>query len=212
MTVPTPLTVALLGAGPVARGLAGLTADAGHAVTFGVRRPKEVAATTTHAVAAMYDAARDADIAIVAVPYRVIDSVLPDLAPALNGTIVVDATNPLHEDYSPMQPSAPSAGEHVQQLLPDARVVKAFNTIFATVMDAERLDRDGRLTTAFLAGDDSEAVATVQQLAADLGYAPVVTGPLANSRYLEAMAHLNISIAFGQGGGADAAFLYHQAA
>ncbi|MEM9808673.1 MAG: NADP oxidoreductase, partial [Cyanobacteria bacterium P01_D01_bin.56] len=93
-------------------------------------------------------------------------------------------------------------------LLPKAYVVKAFNTIFADVM-GETMEA-GQAITAFIAGDNNNAKQTVIALARDIGYAPVDTGPLFTARYLESMAHLNIQIAVGQGGGTNAAFVYLQ--
>ena len=75
-------------------------------------------------------------------------------------------------------------------------------------MTREKLDRDGRKLTTFIAGDNDPANEKVLQLAEKIGFSPINTGPLKNSRYLEGMAHLNIQIAFGQGKGADVAFLY----
>ncbi|MEM8839252.1 MAG: hypothetical protein AAGE89_14250, partial [Pseudomonadota bacterium] len=60
-------------------------------------------------------------------------------------------------------------------------------------------------------GDDDHAIERVSELASSIGLHPIQTGPLKNSRYLEAMAHLNIAIAVGQGGGTNAAFIYHSA-
>jgi predicted dinucleotide-binding enzyme len=64
--------------------------------------------------------------------------------------------------------------------------------------------------TAFIAGDDASACEAVAHVASSSGFAPTVTGRLRNARYLEAIAHLNIAIAVGQGGGTDAAFLFDQ--
>lgn len=154
----------------------------------------------------------DADLVILAIPYFALAEVLPPLAEALLGKVVVDCTNPLNEDWSPrLLRQENSAGEEVARLLPQSRVVKAFNTVFADVMAAERLNRSGQKVTAFIAGDDALAKDAVTALAAAAGMAPLDAGPLRAARYLEAMAHLNIQIAVGQGGGTNAAFLYHQA-
>ena len=95
-------------------------------------------------------------------------------------------------------------------MLPAARVVKAFNTIFADVRQPERILRDGQWITAFFCGDDDAAKAEVIELIPGCGFAPLDCGPLRVARFLEAMARLNIRIAVGQGGGTNAAFLYHQ--
>lgn len=157
--------------------------------------------------------AAQADVVLLAIPFTALAEVLPGLQSALQGKIVVDCTNPLNADWSPLLLGQEnSAGEETARLLPGARVVKAFNTIFADVMSAERQNRGGLRTTAFVAGDDAQAKATVLSLASAAGFAPVDVGPLRMARHLEAMAHLNIQIAVGQKGGTNAAFVYHQQA
>ena len=74
-------------------------------------------------------------------------------------------------------------------------------------MTPDRIDRGGHAVTAFIAGDDAQANATVAELAASAGFAPLITGALHNARYLEAMAHLNIQIAVVGGGGTNAGFV-----
>lgn len=157
--------------------------------------------------------AAQADVVLLAIPFTALAEVLPGLQDTLRGKVVVDCTNPLNADWSPLLLGQEnSAGEETARLLPGARVVKAFNTIFADVMTHERQDRGGLRTTAFVAGDDAQAKAAVLSLASAAGFAPVDVGPLTMARHLEAMAHLNIQIAVGQKGGTNAAFVYHQAA
>ena len=75
-------------------------------------------------------------------------------------------------------------------------------------MTPERLARDGRKLTAFIAGDNDRVNEKVLQLPEKIGFSSVDTGPLKNSRYLESMAHLTIQIAVAQGKGLGVAFLY----
>lgn len=155
--------------------------------------------------------AAGADVVILAVPYTALAGLLPTLRDVLRGKVVVDCTNPLNADWSPLLLGQEnSAGEETARLLPESRVVKAFNTIFADVMTPERQVRDGLRTTAFVAGDEADSKRVILDLAEQAGFAPVDAGPLRMARHLEAMAHLNIQIAVGQGGGTHAAFLYHQ--
>jgi predicted dinucleotide-binding enzyme len=152
-----------------------------------------------------------AEVVVLAIPYAAAAEVLAPLAVELTGKLVIDCTNPLQADWSPLPLGEQnSAGETLARLLPQSRLVKAFNTIFADVMTPERQNRAGLRVSAFVAGDDAAARLQVATLAADIGFAPVDVGPLSMARYLEAMAHLNIQIAIGQGGGTDAAFIYHQ--
>ncbi len=92
-----------------------------------------------------------------------------------------------------------SAAEELQKKLPKARVVKAFNTVFAANQSTGRIS-DERLTL-FVAGDDAKAKQTVMQLGMDIGFDPVDAGPLKSARYLEPMAMLLINLGYGLGMG-----------
>ena len=128
----------------------------------------------------------------------------------LSGKVIVDATNPIAPDWSPIPLGEEnSAAEEIARLVPEASVVKAFNTVFADIMTPEGLDRSGRPATLFVASDERAAGEAVASLGRSIGFAPVMVGPLRSSRHLEAMAHLNITIATG-GGGTNSAFLYDQ--
>lgn len=199
------MNITILGSGNVGQRLHALLSAGGLKVHLCSRSPATDGMTFSDGIAL-------ADVVILALPYLALADLLPTLADGLKDKVVVDATNPLNPDWSPLLLGQEnSAGEEVARLLPTSRVVKAFNTIFADVMTDERLNRDGQRVTAFLAGDDSLAKSTVTALATAAGMVPLDVGPLSSARYLEAMAHLNIQIAVGQGGGTNAAFVYHQA-
>jgi 8-hydroxy-5-deazaflavin:NADPH oxidoreductase len=198
------MRIAILGAGNVGRHLHQLLSAAGQDVHLCAREATPERPCYAEGVA-------QADIVLLAIPYLALAEVLPALAENLRGKVVVDCTNPLNPDWSPLLLGQEnSAGEEVARLLPASRVVKAFNTIFADVMSNERLSRSGQRVTAFVAGDDAHAKAAVMALAKAAGMEPLDVGPLRTARHLEAMAHLNIQIAVGQGGGTNAAFVYHQ--
>jgi predicted dinucleotide-binding enzyme len=95
--------------------------------------------------------------------------------------------------------SAPptSAAERLQELLPEAHVVKAFNTAFASRMAEPVVE--GVPVDGFVAGDDDEARARVLGLVGELGFRPVDAGPLAMARSLEALAWLNIYLNMSHG-------------
>lgn len=206
------MKIAFLGGGNFGGNLASLLAAAGHDVVVGLRDVTRVRSGANYRVTSLEEAAAHGDVVVIAILYQACADTLPPLAAHLSGKIVVDATNALQGDWSPLPLGAfASAAETLRRLLPAARLVKAFNTVFADIMTSERLDRSGQSVTAFIAGDDAQANTVVADIAASAGFAPVVTGPLSNARYLEAMAHLNIQIAVRQGGGTDAGFVYHRA-
>ena len=196
------MKIAILGTGAVGSALHRLATAAGHDVAWGSRTPD--GARTDHA-----DAVRDAELVVAAVPFTAAEATLSALGPLLDGRVLVDPTNPLRDDWSPLVLGAEdSAAERIARAAPGARTVKAFNTVFADVMTPEGLRRGGGAVTTFVAGDDPAAVGLVETFAGSLGFDPVVAGPLAVARHLESMAHLNIAIALGQSRGTDAALLY----
>ena len=205
------MKIAFLGGGNFGRNLADLLVTAGHDVVVGVRDRTRAPAGARYSVVSLGQAAAHGDVVVIAVLYPACAEVLPPLAAQLAGKIVVDATNAVGHDWSPLPlPGGRSAAQEIARLIPAAKLVKCFNTVFADLMTPERLDRKGHRVTAFIAGDDSDANATVATVASQAGFAPIVTGALDNARYLEAMAHLNIELAIGRGGGTNAGFIYDQ--
>ena len=104
-----------------------------------------------------------------------------------------------------------SAAEEIQKLAPTAKVVKAFNTVFASVLQAGGTAA-GCPATVFVAGDDAGARKTVADLAVSAGFETIETGGLASARYLEPLAGLNIALAYGLGHGTDIAPTWQRAA
>lgn len=199
------MQIGIIGTGSVGTALQTLLTGAGHQVILGSRNPSGGQSTYEKAC-------NGSEVIILAIPFFAAEDVLPTLAEQIADRIVIDATNPLNDDWSPrLLGQENSAAEEIARLLPDAKLVKAFNTIFADIMSESGFDRHGQKATLFIAGDDEVAVATVAGLASDMGLLPVRTGALTTARYLEAMAHLNIAIAVGQSGGTNAAFVYHRA-
>jgi len=191
------MKIAVIGTGNVGSALGGSLARAGHDVTFAARdaaksaRVAEIAGAT--AVDDPVEAARTADIVVLAVPYAAVADIADELAPVVEGKVVVDPTNPLTPDYSGLATAGgPSGAERLADRLPGANVVKAFNTLFASVQgDPQAL---GTQVDALIAADDAQAAESVEALASSIGFRPVNVGPLAAARELEALAFLNIRL------------------
>jgi len=82
--------------------------------------------------------------------------------------------------------------EGLQQALPEAHVIKAFNSAFASKM-ADPVDGD-RPLDGFIAGNDEAAKKAVASLVRDVGFEPLDIGDLKHARTLEGMAWINISL------------------
>jgi predicted dinucleotide-binding enzyme len=137
-----------------------------------------------------------AEVIVLAVPYAAFPDALAELGDAVTGKALIDVCNPLTPEMEPALGFDTSAAEQLQKRAPDGKVVKAFNTVFAEHMETGRL-RDQPLT-AFAAGENAEAKAQVLQLARDIGFDAVDSGPLRNARLLEALGYLNIQLGHAQ--------------
>lgn len=188
------MKVAIIGAGNVGKALAGSITRAGHDVTISARSvdSARAAAEQTGAAAAESNVAavEGADVVILAVPYVTAGaSVADEIRDAAAGRTVVDATNPMKPDGSGLATEGTSAAEEFQRHLPEANVIKAFNTLFASNQANPSPEID-----AYVAGDDGDAKATVMRLVDSMGFAPVDVGPLQSARHLEGMALINIGL------------------
>lgn len=195
------MKVAIIGAGNVGKALGGSLSRAGYDVTLAAstRESAEAAADEVGAKAAPSTAAaaQDADVVILAVPYATAgEEVAKELAPVVTDTVVIDATNPIKPDYSGLATNGASGAEEFQRRLPDAKVVKAFNTVFASnqANTDESSDSASEPIDGFIAGDDTEAKATASKLVEAVGLRPLDVGPLSAARHLEGMAWLNIGL------------------
>lgn len=191
------MKVAVIGLGNVGSAIARAATSTGHDVVVadpGTEKLTEVAGRLGVPTAASNrEAVRDADVAVLALPFEAAKEVAGEIASEARGKVVVDVTNPLTADYSGLvTEGGPSAAEAVQERLPEARVVKAFNTVFAANQDKGEVD--GEQLDGFVAGDDADAKQQVMSWLQQIGFRPVDVGPLSMARHLEGMAFLNISL------------------
>jgi 8-hydroxy-5-deazaflavin:NADPH oxidoreductase len=139
------------------------------------------------------DASWEADIIIAAVPFHAEKEVAEKIREVANQKIVISIANPLNETYNGlMTDPGTSAAEELQKLLPNSKVVKAFNTTFAADFNTPVID--GKKVDAFIAGDDDEAVKTVSELVSTAGFNPIIAGDLSVSGTLERMQLLLIQL------------------
>ena len=210
------MNISILGTGNMASSLAVLFANGGHQVTLASRDPSKARAVATELgndirAGAFAGAADAAEIVILAVPFDAAGEVI-DAAGGLAGKVVIDITNPMTADFSGLTVGhTTSAAEEIQKLAPAAKVVKAFNTVFASVLQNGG-KVDGRPATVFVAGDDAEALKQVVALAESVGFETLETGGLASARYLEPVAGLNIALGYGLGHGTEIAPTWQRAA
>lgn len=193
--------VAVIGAGNVGSRLARWLHRAGHPVTVGARQPERAAdlAADAMTVTDLETAAAVSEVIILAVPVSAIRDAVASLG-ALRGKIVVDATNAVSV---PVPDGHDTVGAFVASLVPDALVVKAFNTIGAEHLEDGMVDG----TPAFLpiAGAD-EGRPTVVALARSIGFDVADLGGPEYVGMVEDAARLWIHLAFRCGWGRDFGF------
>lgn len=192
--------IAMIGTGSVGGALGPRFAGLGERIVYGSRTPdaERVAALVERTGAgtkalAPEAAARACNTIVLAVPFAAVEPLLRSFG-NLDGRLIIDVTNPLGVSAGrevAIGVPAGSGGELVQSLAPGARVVKAFNTIYYTVMAVP--ETAGGPVSVLISGDDAAAKARVAELASGLGFEPVDVGPLRTARYTEAMALLLVS-------------------
>jgi predicted dinucleotide-binding enzyme len=197
------MKVTVIGAGNMGSAFVRQLVKAGHQVSVSARdaaKAAQVAATNPGAQAvAAAGAARGADVVVLATGYADAVAALrtADVQPA---QVVIDITNPLTADYMGLTLGhSTSAAEEIAKAVPNANLVKGFNTLFAQVLADGADFGAGRKASVFLASDNNEAKATATTLAASLGFDVVDAGGLKNARYLEPLAGLNIYLGYGAG-------------
>lgn len=151
------------------------------------------AAADLEALECPTDASWEADVIILAVPFQAEKELAEKIREVANQKIVISIANPLNEAYEGLVTSpGTSAAEELQKLLPNAKVVKAFNTTFAADFITPVID--GKQVDSFIAGNDEEALQTISELVTTAGFNPIVAGDLSVSRTLEAMQLLLIRL------------------
>ena len=186
--------IAIIGKGNVGSALAEGLRRARNEIRVGSRDPKE----------SPRDVSVWADVVILAVPWGAHKEIAKTAGNALDGKTVVDVSNVLTPSFELSLGFTTSGAEELQKLLPRAKVVKAFNTIFAQNMSTGKLM--GERLTVLVAGDDPGSKDTVRKLAEGIGFDSVDAGPLKSARYLEPLGMLNITLGYGMKMGTDIGF------
>jgi 8-hydroxy-5-deazaflavin:NADPH oxidoreductase len=181
------MNIGIVGSGNIGATAARLFAEAGHEVAVSNSRGPEtleglVAAIGPRARASTVEEAADfGEVVLVAIPFFAYETLPTDL---LAGKTVVDAMNYYPGRDGGMNLDGLGSSELLARHLPDARIVKAFNTMYYETLGAE-----GRPATPpaerlvlFVAGDDAEAKAVVSGLIEEIGFTPVDVGTLEDGR------------------------------
>ena len=181
--------VAIIGSGNVGSALGGAWAKAGHSVMFASRHLEDDKALAAKigpnaSAGTPEQAASFGEVLVLAVPYRALPDLGKTLATQLKGKIVIDACNPYPNRDGEIADWArqKGAGLASAELLPGARIVRAFNAVGAARM-GQAHETPGRFAMP-IAGDDKQAIEVASRLIRDIGYEPVLIGNLEKGKHL----------------------------
>ncbi|MDX2161466.1 MAG: NADPH-dependent F420 reductase [bacterium] len=197
------MKIGVIGAGRMGGNLARRWAAAGHQVMIGSRTPdkaRQVAGEIGHGVqgGSHAETAAFADVILLSVPFKAAHETLDGLGD-LGGKVVIECTN----DMSGQRDDSANSAQAVAGWARNARVVKAFNTVFWDILT---LPRTSGLGAVFMAGDDAAAKQAVAALIRDAGFDPVDVGGLNDAHYLDTLVRLIIHLGFQQGMGRNLAY------
>jgi predicted dinucleotide-binding enzyme len=185
--------VGIVGKGNVGSALARGFQRGGHEVRSAGKEP-----------GAVREVASWAEVVVLAVPFAAVGDAVREMGDGVRGKVLLDVTNALTGDMQLALGCTTSGAEELQKKAAGARVVKAFNTVFAQHMD--RGEVKGEKLTLLVAGDDPGAKERVLGLGRDVGFDAVDAGPLRNARWLETLGFLNIQLGYVVGLGPQIGF------
>src|SRR6185436_13764947 len=183
------MRVGIVGSGMVGGTLGGVWVEAGHEVMFSsqdLEHDKALAAKLGPDARAgtPREAAAFGEVVMISVPYRALPEVGKTVGDLIRGKVVIDTCNPFVGRDGEIANWAREKGAGVAsaELLPGARLVRAFNAVsWLQMADASKSSQRMAMP---MASDDAEAVQVVSELVREVGYEPVLIGPLAMGRHL----------------------------
>ena len=183
------MKIGIVGSGRVGGGLGSVWVKAGHDVMFSSRHIENDRALAAKLGANAHagtprEAAAFGEVVMISVPYAALPQVGKDLQALIEGKIVIDTCNPFvwRDGEIATWARHKGAGLASAELLPGARIVRAFNAIGAARMSAAH-QQPGRIGMP-IAGDDAKAIEVASRLIRDIGYEPVLVGGLDMGKYL----------------------------
>ena len=194
------MKIGIIGAGAIGKAFAGHATRAGYDVVISNSRGpesltdlvKEIgsgikASTTAEAI--------HADVIFLAINWKQVPQVV-HVPEQWKGKIVIDPTNAIaFPQFKPIDLGNGTSSEIIQELIPGARVVKAFNTLPAAILAANPNESNGK-RVVFISGNDDEAKTVVKSIINKIGFAPIDLGLLSTGGRLqqfgEPLAALNL--------------------
>jgi len=202
------MKIGIIGSGNMGRSLGILWAQQGHEVFFGARtveKGQEVAAIAGHKTEGGSNEAAAAFGAVLLYTVRGVNPV--EVFPSvdiLNGKILIDCNNQEIPENFEYPAITQSLAEKLAAEVPQAHVVKAFNTMAQELFELSPAPLKDYNVSVFVAGDDESAKQTVMQLAQEIGFNPIDCGVLRNARLIEGLGDFIRLLMIGQQMGSTA--------
>jgi predicted dinucleotide-binding enzyme len=174
------MRIAVVGAGNIGRTLGTAWARAGHEVAYASRNPDPPETV------AIDDALSAADVVLLAIPGAAVDDFADRHAERLSERLVIDATNRIGAERM-------NSAEELAHRVPDARLVRAFNSVGWEVM------ADPGESSLFWCGPDGADGELVEQLIADVGFQPVRVGGMDAVDVVDGAARIWLTLVFQRG-------------
>jgi 8-hydroxy-5-deazaflavin:NADPH oxidoreductase len=187
------MRIGIIGAGMIGSTLAKLWSEAGHEVRLASRHSEHLKDLVEHlgtlvSAGTPMDAAEFGDVVMLTVPLKAVPDLARDLRSSLSRKVVLDTGNAYDRRDGEI---ARRASEHAAgsagwaaAMFPEARWVKAFNTVYFKTLQSEA-HRSGERLGIPLAGDDPEALRIAADLVLEAGFDPVIVGPLVRGKDFE---------------------------
>ena len=185
--------IGIVGSGHIGGTLGILLAQAGYEIFYSSRHPetlKDLVKTTGPKARAgtVAEAIAFGDVIVLSLPLKALPDLDAEITEALEGKIVIDTSNPYSERDGMIAEEAirepGGMGTFVARLLPGARIVRAFNTVY--FVDLKNIfTKHGEKIGIPIAGDDQEGLNAAVELVERAGLDPVVVGGLSTSKLFD---------------------------
>jgi 8-hydroxy-5-deazaflavin:NADPH oxidoreductase len=211
------MRVGILGSGLMGGRLGTLFARAGHEVVFSYARSRKKLdslarqAGPTARAGTPAEAAQAADALLLAVHWSRMDDVLSQTG-GLADKVILTCSLPMNADNTELVIAHTSSGaEELAKMIPQARIVCAFNTVPSEVLSGvfEARHKAAKLSLVYC-GDDQRSKGIAAELIRDVGFDPVDAGPLRIARYTEPFALLVAQLAYEGTGGPELGYRFER--
>ncbi len=187
------MKISIIGTGDMGMNLTKQLALAGYEVFLGSRDPNKVKKQIISLQGNVHGGTNEeaiifGDIIIPAIPFPQVLDILKQYN-SLDDKIVIDITNPVKIELE----KNTSAAEEIEKVISNTKIVKAFNTIFTSILKTSPQFGNEK-ANLFICGNDEESKKLVAEIGMKLGYEPIDVGPLKVARYLESLALFEIHL------------------